>query len=260
MTEILIPVLVVAIIGLIAGVGLALASKYMAVPTDEKEEKLREALPGANCGACGFSGCDGYAASLAKGEVAPDKCAPGGNATVQALSEILGVESGEITPMTAHIHCGGNPEISTTKYDYLGMQSCTAANIIHQGPLSCSFGCLGFGDCVRACSFGAITINNGRPIICEDLCIACGKCVGACPKSLISIIPKGAAIHVECANKARGAAVAKACKVACLACTQCETNCPNGAIKVVDNCAVIDYSLCNGCGKCKEVCKRGVLI
>lgn len=260
MTEILIPVLVVAVIGLVAGIGLALASKYMAVPTDERVEKLREALPGANCGACGYSGCDGYAAALAAGETTPDKCSPGGSSTAQQLGEILGVEVADIKPLVAHIHCGGNPENSTTKYDYFGMQSCTAASLIHQGPLSCSYGCLGFGDCMRACSFGAISISNGRPIICEDLCAACGNCVTACPKSLISIIPKGAPVHADCANKARGAAVAKACKVACLACKLCEKNCPNGAITVVDNRAVINYELCDGCGKCKEVCKRGVLV
>ena len=258
MTQILIPVLIVAVIGLIAGVGLALASKFMAVPVDERQEQLREALPGANCGACGFSGCDGYAAALAAGEVTPDKCAPGGNSTVAVLAEILGVEAGEIAPMVAHIHCAGTPECTPNKFDYSGMQSCNAANLIHSGPLMCRYGCMGFGDCMRACDFGAITIKDGRPVICEEKCTACGKCVKACPKTLISLVPKGSPVHANCSNKSRGAAVAKACRVSCIACMQCEKNCPTGAVKVIYNCAVIDHSLCNGCGKCKEVCKRKV--
>ncbi len=257
--EIALPIIIVGIIGLIAGVGLSLASKFMAVPVDEKQEKLRECLPGANCGACGFSGCDGYAEALAKGESTPDKCAPGGSDTAEKLGEILGisVEVGE--PMIAFIACNGRPDNVGEKYTYDGMESCTAANIMHKGPLTCEFGCLGFGDCAKVCPFGAITVENGRPVICADKCVACGACVKACPKSLISLIPKNAPAKVACSNKQRGAAVVKACKVSCIACGMCEKNCEQGAIKVVNNCAVIDQSLCTGCGKCKEVCKRNAI-
>ena len=260
MSEILIPIVIVGVIGLVAGIGLALASKFMAVPTDETQEKVRECLPGANCGACGYSGCDGYAEAVATGEATSDKCIPGGADTIGAIAAILGVEAATIEPKVAFIKCGGNQETATSKYSYSGLQSCTAANLLHMGPLVCKYGCLGFGDCVAACPFGAITINNGRPVVCEDLCKACGNCVAACPKSLIEIVPKGAYVYVNCSNKDKGAAVAKACSVSCLSCMQCEKNCPNGAIKIVDNRPVVDYSLCIGCGKCKEVCRRKVLL
>lgn len=257
--EILIPVIIVAAIGLIAGVGLSLASEFMAVPTDEREEKIRECLPGANCGACGYSGCDGYAAAVASGEAEPDKCAPGGAATAAAMAEVLGVTV-ESKPKIAFITCGGSRENSELKYNYEGMFSCAAANLIQSGPLECKYGCIGFGDCAKACPFGAIKLVNGKPIVEEELCVGCGKCKNACPKGVISIIPKGVPVAVACNNKDKGAAVVKNCKVSCIGCGLCEKNCPSSAIKVVDNLAQIDYSLCTGCGKCKEVCKRKAII
>lgn len=257
--EILIAVIIVAVIGLIAGVGLSLASKYMAVPTDERQEKIRSVLPGANCGACGYSGCDGYAAAVASGEAEPDKCAPGGAAAAAGISEILGVEIVS-EPKVAFIACGGSCSASKAKYNYSGVQSCAGANMLHSGPLECAYGCIGFGDCMRACDFGAISLKDSRPVICEDKCVACGKCVKACPKALISLIPKEHKTTVRCSNRDKGQAVVKSCAVSCIACRMCEKNCEAGAVTVKDNIAVIDYNLCNGCGKCKEVCKRGVII
>ena len=256
---ILIPVLIVCAIGFVVGLGLALAAKFMAVEVDEKEAKIRECLPGANCGACGYSGCDGFAAALAKGEGDPSSCAPGGSATAKALSEILGVEV-DAKPKVAFIACGGNREFTTQKYSYEGAFSCSAANLLHAGPLSCEYGCIGYGDCAKVCDFNAITVEDGKVTVCQDICMGCGKCINACPKGLISLIPKGATPVVACSNKQKGPAVVKACKVSCIACLQCEKNCPTGAIKVIDNVAVIDYSLCNSCGKCKEVCKRKAII
>lgn len=258
--QILIPVILVGVIGLIAGIGLALASKFMAVPVDETQEKVREALPGANCGACGFSGCDGYAEALAAGKAAPDLCAPGGGKTAARLAEILGVSVEERAPRTAFIACRGNRENTVEKYEYAGMQSCTAANLLHAGPLACAYGCIGLGDCARACPFGAITLENGRPVLCAERCAACGRCVSVCPKGLISLIPKDAPVRVGCANRARGPAVVKSCKTSCIGCMQCEKNCPAGAVQVTDNLAVIDYEKCIACGKCKEVCRRGVIV
>lgn len=257
--EILIPVLIVAVIGFIAAVGLSLASKFMAVPTDETEEKIRGALPGANCGACGFSGCDGFAAALAKGEAKPNACTAGGEATAKAISEILGVEI-KVEPKVAFVACGGNSEKSKLKYNYDGMRSCSAANLVQGGPLECKFGCIGFGDCAKACVFGAITVENGKAIVCEDLCGGCGACVKACPKGVISLIPKDHKTVIACSNKEKGAAVVKACAVSCIACGMCVKACEKGAIKLENNLAVIDYSLCDNCGKCKEVCKRGAII
>lgn len=259
MTAILIPVIIVAVIGLIVGLGLAFASKFMSVPVDETQQKVRECLPGANCGACGYSGCDGYAEAIANGEAEPDKCAPGGEATAAALSEVLGVEISAQSNV-AFVKCTANREISLTKYSYNGMMSCAAAALVQGGPLDCANGCIGFGDCVKACQFGAITSDGGAPVVCEDLCGGCGQCAAACPKSLIEIIPKGSPAKVRCSNTSKGATVVKTCKASCIACGMCERVCESGAIKVVNNLAVIDYSLCTGCGKCKEACKRGCIV
>lgn len=257
--EIIIPVLVVLAIGVILGLGLSFADRFMSVPVDEKQIKIRECLPGANCGACGFSGCDGYAAALAEGTAKPDKCAPGGEAAAKALSEVLGVEV-KAQSNVAFIACGGNPNTVKPTFEYTGFKTCAAAKLAGGGPIACEFGCLGFGDCMRACEFGAITLKDGRPFVCEDLCVACGKCVKTCPKSIISLVPKAEAkIRVNCSNRKKGPQVVKSCDVSCIACGMCERACEAGAIKVTDNLAVIDYSLCIACGKCKEVCPRKVI-
>ncbi len=255
--SILIPVIIVTAIGLVAGLGLALAAKFMAVPTDEREEKLRECLPGANCGACGYSGCDGYAAALAKGETEPDKCAPGGAATAAALGEILGIEVSTV-PKVAFIACQKNAK---NKYDYTGRKSCISASLVHSGPLECQFGCIGYGDCLHACPFGAISVDdNGKMIICEDICVGCGKCATVCPKSLISIIPKDSKTRVLCSNKHKGAPVAKVCSTSCIACGMCVKACVSEAISLSDNIAVINPEKCINCGKCKEACKRNAIV
>ncbi len=253
---ILIPVIVVTAIGLIAGLGLALAAKFMSVPVDEREEKIRECLPGANCGACGYSGCDGYAAALAKGEAEPDKCAPGGSDTATALGEILGV-SVSTTPKVAFIACQKNAK---NKYDYTGRRSCLSASLVHSGPLECQFGCIGYGDCLNACPFGAISEQDGKMVICEDVCVGCGKCAAVCPKSLISIIPKDSKTRVVCSNKHKGAAVVKVCTTSCIACGMCVKACENEAISAIDNVAVIDSEKCTSCGKCKAACKRNAIV
>lgn len=256
--EIVIPIIILAVIGLVAGVGLSLASKFLAVPTDEREAKIRECLPGANCGACGYSGCDGYAAALANGEAEPNMCAPGGEAALNAICELLGTEA-ECEEKIAFIACKGNREISKSKYAYTGLQSCAAANLLHKGPLECEFGCIGFGDCAAACPFGAITVENGQPIVCSDICVGCGACVGVCPKGIINIVPKAQKTLVGCSNLQKGAKVVKDCAVSCIACGMCVKQCEKGAIKIENNLAVIDYALCDNCGKCKTACKRKAL-
>ena len=257
--EILIPVLIIAVIGLIAGLGLSFASKYMAVPVDETQEKLREALPGANCGACGFSGCDGYAAALAEGKAAPNLCSAGGDDTAQKISEILKVEV-SADKKVAVVCCNGNNEKTARAFAYDGIQSCTAASLLQGGPLDCKYGCIGLLDCVKACPFNAIVVNDSHPTVCKDLCVGCGKCVSTCPKGVIKLLPIDYKTAVLCNNKEKGAPVVKVCQSSCIACTMCERTCDKGAIKIIDNLAQIDYELCDGCGKCKEVCKRKVII
>lgn len=257
--EILIPVIIIAVIGLIAGLGLSFASKYMSVPVDQTEAKIREALPGANCGACGFSGCDGYAAALSKGEAEPNLCAPGGEATAQKISEILCVEVSTAAKI-AFVACNNSCDKTKRAFAYEGLQSCTAASLLQGGPLDCKYGCIGLLDCVSACPFNAIVVNNNHPTVCKDLCVGCGRCVNTCPKGVIKLVPKNYKTAVLCNNKEKGAPVVQACESSCIACTMCERACEKGAIKIINNLAQVDYELCDGCGKCKEVCKRKVII
>ena len=256
MSAILIPVLIVTIIGLVLGLGLALASKFMAVPTDEREAKIRECLPGANCGACGYTGCDGYAAAIAAGEVEPDKCAPGGENTAKALGEVLGIEISTIQKV-AFVACQRNAK---EKYEYTGKPSCLSASLIHDGPIECQFGCIGLGDCVAACSFDAISIQDGKVIICEDLCGGCGSCAAICPKSVIKIVPKAQKPKVLCSNCHKGPTVVKVCSTSCIACGMCVKACENEAITLENNVAIINPDKCINCGKCKDVCKRKAIV
>ncbi len=257
--KILIPVGIVVAAGILLGVALVLVSKFMAVKVDEKQEKIRACLPGANCGSCGYSGCDGYAAAIANGEASPDKCSPGGKATAKALSEILGV-SVESVPKVAFAGCGRTCDTTKKAFDYSGLLSCQAASLVNKGEYACEFACVGFGDCVKACTFSAIELINGKPVICEDLCIGCGNCAAACPKGIIKVLPKSATVKVGCSNKLKGPKVVKDCTVSCIACGMCTRACESGAISIVDNLAVIDYDKCIGCGKCKEACKRNVIV
>ena len=245
---------VVALIGLIAGIVLVLASHFMEVKADERLKAIRECLPGANCGACGYTGCDGYAAALNKGLDAPDLCTPGGTETAKKLGEMLGLEVGEIERKVAFVHCNGTCEASATKAQYVGYPSCRGASFLYGGPNVCLCGCVGCGDCAKECPVNAICIEDGVARIDARKCINCGMCVKTCPKKIISMVPVRARGVVLCSNTDKGAVARKACKNACIACGKCERNCPEGAIKVVNNLAVIDYDKCSGCRLCVENC------
>lgn len=257
--EIFTPVLIVGIIGLLAGVILAVASVVMAVPKDEKAEALEEILPGANCGACGYSGCSGYAKAMAEGTAQPGLCSPGGAAVAAECAELLGTGSVTVERKTAVVHCMGSHDNTDDKMIYDGIESCAAAALLAGGVSACAYGCMGLGDCVRACGYGAVTVCNGLAKIDPDLCKACGKCVSACPKGLLSLAPVKKVAVVRCSSCAKAKDVMAACKVGCIGCGKCARTCEAGAVTVTNGLAHINPEKCTACGKCIDACPRHVI-
>lgn len=255
-TIILIAVLIVSAIGLIIGLILSFASAIMAVPTDEKVEALTEALPGANCGACGYSGCSGYAAALAKGEAKNGLCTPGGEECAKEIAGILGEEVGALEKKVAVVRCMGIIDNTEDKVNYQGVKSCKAAMVVGSKG-QCEFGCLGLGDCVAVCPYGAVSVCNGVARIDKDLCRACGLCVSACPKKIIDIVPFKEQAIVRCSNTQKGALAKKACKAACIGCKKCEKVCEKGAVSVENFKATVDAYKCGGCSVCIDACPQG---
>lgn len=249
----ILPVLIFAGIGLLAGVLLTIASKCFAVKTDERLERLQEALPQINCGACGYSGCNSYAEALLGG--APtNMCKPGGDGASHKISEILGVEFEDVIEQVAYVRCNGDCNTTTWKYKYDGIQTCAASNKFYNGSKTCTSGCLGYGDCMRVCTNNAIDISSGIAKVIPEACVGCGMCVKECPNDLISIKPLTQHIDVACMSTAIGKVTRSICKVGCIGCKICEKKCPTGAITVTDNFATIDYTKCTQCGICADSC------
>lgn len=257
--EILTALLVVAAVGVIAGVLLAVASHFFAVPENETAKKVRGCLPGANCGACGYAGCDAYAEAVAEGKAEANLCIPGSADVAGQLSNILGVSVKAEAPKVAFVSCTGDCNAVSSTVIYDGMKNCGAAKMIYGGPSSCKFGCIGCGDCADVCPVDAICVHDGLAHVDPRTCIGCGKCVKTCPKNIITLVPQTIAAAVACSNTEKGAVARKNCKNACIGCKKCEKICPEGAIKVIDNLAVIDYGKCAGCGICTEQCPTGCL-
>ena len=252
----IIPVVVLGLLGLILGVGLAVASKKFAVETDPRVELILGALPGANCGACGFAGCRGCANALVEGRAKPNACPAGGEDVVKKIAEILGMDDvGAEQKIVARIHCGGDTSSNKQKGIYDGVKTCLSASLISCGTVLCNYGCLGFGDCARVCPFNAIKVRDGLPpTIDEEKCTACGVCVRSCPKNLIKPTPKEKAFIVACSSKDKGKVVRQVCDVGCIACGLCVKKCPEKAISLENNFAKFDYTKCKNVGECFSAC------
>lgn len=251
----------VAGIGLICAVILVIAAKFMGVREDSREKELRACLPGVNCGACGYPGCDGYAAALAVGtEERTNLCIPGADAVSEKLSRVLGVEFQDTVEQVAVIHCCGDCEHAVDQADYSGIQTCSGAKMLYGGEHACTYGCLGKGDCAAICPYDAIYMQKGIAHVCASKCVGCGLCVKTCPNHIITLMPDVKREVIACSNKDKGAIARKKCTNACIACGKCEKNCPTGAITVKDNLAQIDYSKCIVCGKCQSVCPVGCIL
>ena len=257
---IIIATMVVAGAGIIIGLILGLADMRLHVDIDEREAAILEALPGNNCGGCGFPGCSGCAAAIAKGRAEVNQCPVGGSAVAEAISEIMGVEVRKTTRMVAFVHCGGDCEQATQKYEYNGVPDCRLqAQVPGGGSKTCDYGCLGGGTCASVCQFDAIHVYDGLAIVDKHKCKACGKCVEVCPRHLIDLIPYDAQEVVTCKSQDKGQDVNGYCKVGCIACHICEKNCPADAIFVENNVAQIDQDRCVHCDTCVKKCPKKVI-
>ncbi len=249
-----VPVIILGVCGLLAGVLLTIASKLFYVAVDERIERIGEALPQANCGACGYAGCADYADAIVNSNAPTNLCRPGGADSAKKIAEILGTAAAEVIPMTAVVHCNGDCNATEQQFDFDGVQSCKAVKRFYGGNGACKYGCIGLGDCVSVCEYNAITISDNLAKINPAMCQACGQCVNACPNNLISIKPKAKKIDVLCSSGDNGKATKAVCSNGCIGCKICEKKCPVGAIKVEQFHAVIDYDKCTSCGQCKSAC------
>lgn len=247
--------------GLVISILLGIASEKFKVPVDEKEVAVRECLPGNNCGGCGFAGCDALAKAIAAGEAPVGACPVGGQPVADKIASIMGVEAGTGDKQVAFVKCAGTCDKAKSKYKYSGNEDCVSAmSVPGGGPKACSFGCTGFGSCVKVCDFDAIHVINGVAVVDKEKCVACGKCVTTCPKSLIELVPYTAPHKVQCSSKEFGKAVKEACSAGCIGCKMCTRVCEADAITVENNIAKIDYSKCTGCGKCAEKCPAKIIL
>ncbi len=249
--------------GLAFGAALAIAAKKLAVETDPRESKVLEALPGANCGGCGYPGCAAYAAAVVSGGAEVDRCPAGGDAVRIRIAEIMGVstDSAGRTRRIAFVKCLGDREACPERFSYDGIPDCRAANLVGGGHKSCRYGCLGLGTCVAACLFDAMHMSDsGLPVVDREKCVACGKCVEACPRGLIELFDEDIAVYVACSSKDKGADVRKICKVGCIGCGICAKNCPASAITVADFLARVDQEKCTRCGICAEKCPTKCIV
>ena len=267
--DILIAIAILGGLGLVFGLVLAAASKVFYVETDPRLDQLNECLPGANCGGCGFAGCGAYAEAVLKGEAPVGKCASGGNEAAKAMAAIMGVQAEEVTRKVAMVRCSGartfDAEGNLTKgakmkAHYEGFHDCLAASKVGgSGPLSCKFGCLGYGSCTRVCKYGAISVKNGVAVVDEDLCVGCMACAQVCPRKVITAVEPDRNVVIGCNSLAKGAVTNRACTIGCIGCGKCMKTCPSGAITITNNLAQIDYSKCTNCGQCATVCPKGLI-
>ncbi|MGV8983565.1 RnfABCDGE type electron transport complex subunit B [Clostridium sp.] len=255
MNNLIYPVLSIGGLGLVFGVVLGYANKKFHVAVDPKIPLVRESLPSANCGACGYAGCDAYAAAVVEGGAPLNLCSVGGSSVAEKLGEIMGVSVESANPQVAFVKCKGTCSVAKEKYEYDGIQDCRQAVIAPgEGPKACSDGCMGFGSCVRACDFNALHIIDGVAVVYKDNCVACGACINICPKNLIEFVPANQEVLVECNSKSKGKAVKDNCAVGCIACQMCVKACPVQAITMVNNLATIDFEICTQCGLCAAKC------
>ncbi len=256
--SILYSALILGGMGLLFAVILWLAARFLAVPKDERIEAICDALPGANCGGCDFTGCASFAEALVSGNANANGCPVGGKSVSDKIFSILGVEATDFVKESAFVSCKGGKN-ANVKFNYAGIEDCFVVSNTLGGNLNCNYGCLGFGNCVRACPFDAIKIVDGVAIINPEKCTACKKCITTCPKNLIKLKNYDKIIDIPCSSHDKGVVSKANCAVSCIGCKLCQKECPENAIDMVDNLAIIDYDKCINCKKCILKCPRKII-
>ena len=259
MQIILITTIVITVIGIIVAAALVFVSNRFHVEADERVTAIREALPGNNCGACGYAGCDAMSEAIASGEAPVNACPVGGAPVADRIAEIMGVETMETERYVAFVKCRGNCDVMKRQGNYVGINDCRVA--VHAGIQvpSCDWGCYGLGSCVTVCPHDAIHVVNGVAQVNESRCVGCAMCVKTCPKKLIELVPAKNRVRVQCSSRERGPVVRKVCSAGCIGCAMCVRECPAGAVSVTDNLAQVDYERCVQCGACADKCPAGVI-
>ena len=252
-------------LGLLLSLVLYLVAKKFKVEEDPRIDEVEKVMPGANCGGCGYAGCRAFAdAAVKAGNLDNNFCPVGGNEVMKKVAGILGYEVKEKAPMVSVVRCNGTCENRPKVNTYDGALSCRVKASLYSGDTACAYGCLGCGDCVSACTFGAIVMNplTGLPVVDESKCTACGACVKACPKGIIELRNKGPRsmrMYVSCMNRDKGPAAKKECLAACVGCGVCAKVCTHGAVTVENNLAYIDYNKCKLCRECEAMCPTGAI-
>lgn len=245
-------------LGLLIGIMLLFAALKLTIKVDEREAAVRAVLPGANCGACGFPGCDGLAAAIAAGRAPLNACTVGGQPVAEQIGRIMGQEVTAAESKVAVLICRGGKAEAASRFQYRGAQDCRQAALLLGGPKACIYGCVGLGHCVSVCPFKAITMGeNGLPVINEKRCTGCGRCVNECPKSVLRLIPRTKLVYLACASHDRGRAVKDVCRVGCIGCGLCVKVCPTAALRMEANLPVMDFARCIDCGICVHRCPTG---
>jgi len=259
MNIIVITTLVITVIGIVVGAGLVFTGKKFHVEVDERETAVREVLPGNNCGACGFAGCDALAAAIAKGEAPVNACPVGGAPVAEKIGAIMGADAEAVERNIAFVKCKGDCSVTKRQGNYVGVMDCRSVALNGLSINACDFGCLGLGSCAAVCPEDAIQMKDGVAVVNRWKCVGCGLCAKACPKGLIELVPEHNRVAVQCSNRDRGPQVKQVCSAGCIGCAICVRQCQFEAITVENNLAHVNYANCTQCGACVEKCPVKVI-